>query len=56
MTQDQRNRKNVNSNYDTEIKKYIWFMCKKGCKFYNNGCKKNRSVRECAKNGLKNRE
>lgn len=56
MTQDKKNRNNVNTTYDTETKKYIWFMCKKGCKFYDNGCTKGRLVRDCAKNGLKNRD
>ncbi|MFG6319594.1 MAG: hypothetical protein K1W33_07075 [Clostridia bacterium] len=56
MTQDEKNRNNVNTNYEAETKKYVFFMCKKGCRFYNNGCTKNRTVRECAKKGLKNKE
>ena len=42
--------------YDIETKRFIYYMCKKGCKFYNNGCKKNRIVRECVRKGLKNKE
>lgn len=56
MTKEEKIRNESNGTYDTETKKYIWFMCKKDCKFYNNGCTKNRTVRECAKKGLKNRE
>jgi len=56
MTKDEKIRKEANGNYDTETKKYIWFMCKKDCKFYNDGCTKGRLVRECAKKGLKNKE
>lgn len=51
--------KGINAeNYDKETKKYIWFMCKKGCKFYSKdmGCSKKRNVRNCARKGLKNRE
>ncbi len=42
--------------YDTETKYYINLMCKKGCKFYDNGCTKNRVIRVCAKEGLKNKD
>lgn len=49
MTNEENNRNESYGTYDTETKKYIWFMCKKGCKFYKNGCTKERAVRECAK-------
>ena len=42
--------------YDTQNKYIINFMCKKGCKFYDNGCTKNRVIRICAEKGLKNRD
>lgn len=52
--------KNENSieKYDIETQKYIVFMCKKDCKFYDKkqGCKKKITVRECVKKGLKNKE
>jgi len=38
-----------------EIKKYKIYMCSK-CKFYKNECTKKRTVRECVRNGLKNKE
>lgn len=57
MTKDERNMENANGFYDTETKRYINFMCKKGCKFYTEeGCSKKRIVRECAKKGLKNKD
>lgn len=44
--------------YDLETQKYIMFMCKKNCKFYDTqkGCIKKRIIRKCAKEGLKNKE
>ena len=57
MTEDEKNREHVNGQYDSDTKRYIYFMCKKGCQFYSEeGCTKKRVVRECAKKGLKNRE
>lgn len=41
---------------DSETKRYLHFMCKKGCKFYDNGCTKKRVIRDCAKQGLKNKD
>lgn len=55
MTNDEQNVM-INNSYDIETRKYITFMCKKGCKFYENGCTKKRVVRECVKNHLKNKE
>lgn len=57
MTNEERDklkRNQVNTCYDNETRIYINFMCKKGCKFYDGRCTKNRVVRECAKKGLKN--
>ena len=42
--------------YYNITRNFINFMCKKGCKFYDNGCTKNRVVRVCARKGLKNKE
>ena len=44
--------------YDAQNKNYILFMCKKGCKFYDEfqGCTKKRIIRQCAIKGLKNRD
>lgn len=53
---DDKQRKIENGTYDTETSRYIYHMCKKGCKFYEGRCKKGRVVRDCAKKGLKNRE
>lgn len=49
---------NILEKYDLETQKYIMFMCKKNCKFYNEkeGCIKKRIIRKCAKEGLKNKE
>lgn len=41
---------------DTTARRYIENMCKKGCKFYEGGCKKNRYMKDCARKGLKNRD
>ena len=49
-------KKVANASYDLETSKYILFNCKKGCKFYNGKCTKNRIIRECLKKGLKNKE
>lgn len=54
MTNDE-NGNVFNNAYDNDTKKFIIYMCKKGCKFYENGCIKKRTVRECAKNHLKNK-
>lgn len=60
MTKEEKERKNraiENSYYDAEVRKFIMFMCKKGCKFYTKeGCSKKRIIRECSKKGLKNKE
>lgn len=59
MTKKERERRKrviENNTYDNETKKYIMFMCSKGCKFYDEKCTKNRVVRVCAKQGLKNKE
>lgn len=53
---DKKKRQQVNGCYDNETSIYINLMCKKGCKFYNGKCTKNRVVRVCAKKGLKNRD
>ena len=45
-----------NACYDNETKYYVKLMCKRGCKFYDNGCTKNRVVRVCARKGLKNKD
>lgn len=52
------NQEIVFNQYDNETRKYVVFMCKKGCKFYDNkkGCTKERVVRECARKGFKNKE
>ena len=42
--------------YDAQTRYYIAFMCKKDCKFYDNGCTKNRVIRICAEKGLKNKD
>lgn len=43
---------------DAETSKYIFYMCRKNCKFYSKerGCEKSRAVRECARRGLKNKD
>lgn len=52
--------KSINSDclsvMDTTIYNYIQKMCKKGCKFYEEGCTKKRNIMECARKGLKNKE
>lgn len=60
MTKEEKERlkrERENGNYDYETRKYIVFMCKKGCKFYiEDRCIKKRPVIKCAKEGLKNKE
>jgi len=52
MTKDQR----IYGGFDNDTRRYIAYMCNKGCKFYDEKCKKNRVVRDCARKGLKNKE
>ena len=54
MTKEKRSE----AFYDTDTRRYIYFMCRKGCKFYDmeQGCTKNRVVRDCVKKNLKNKE
>jgi hypothetical protein len=60
MTKEERERRNraiENSNLDGEYRKYVVFMCKKGCKFYiNNRCTKKRPIMKCVKENLKNKD
>ena len=59
MTKEEGERKRrriANTKYDIETRRYITFMCKKGCKFYDNECTKHRVIRICAEKGLKNRD
>lgn len=56
MNKEKETRQKELSKFDYEIKKYIMYMCKKGCKFYDERCTKGRIVRDCAKKGLKNKE
>lgn len=56
MNKEKEARQKELSKFDYETHKFIYYMCKKGCKFYKNRCTKERIVKECAKNGLKNRE
>lgn len=53
MTED---KLKVLSGFDAETRKYIMYMCSKGCKYYKDKCTKERIVRECARKGLKNKE
>lgn len=57
MTKEKVEQQNVYSGYEIETRKFIYYMCRKGCKFYTNqGCSKKRVVKECARKGLKNKE
>ena len=56
MNKEKEARQKELNIFDYETQKYIMYMCKKGCKFYKNGCTKRRLIKECAKKGLKNRE
>lgn len=53
MTED---KFKVLSGFDAETRKYVMYMCSKGCKYYKDKCTKERIVRECARKGLKNKE
>ncbi len=56
MTKSEEVSKIGNDYEDSDFKKYTIFMCKK-CKFYkNNSCSKRRIIRNCAKQGLKDKE
>lgn len=54
MTKDQR----IYGGFDNDTRRYIAYMCKKDCKYYDEekSCLKERSVRYCARKGLKNKE
>ena len=56
MNKEKETRQKELEKFDYEIKKYIMYMCKKGCKFYMDRCTKNRNIRDCAKKGQKNKE
>ena len=56
MNKEKEVRQKELSKFDYETYKYIYYMCKKGCKFYMDRCTKNRNIRDCAKKGLKNQE
>lgn len=56
MNKEKEARQKELNIFDTETKKYIMYMCKKGCRFYDNRCTKGRLIRDCAKKGLKNKE
>lgn len=56
MNKEKEARQKELNIFDYETQKYIMYMYKKGCRFYDNRCTKERLMRDCAKNGLKNRE
>lgn len=56
MNKEKESRQKELGRFDNETYKYIFYMCKKGCKFYKDRCTKNRLIKECAKKGLKNQE
>lgn len=56
MSVEKEARQKELDRFDRDTQKYILFMCKKGCKFYDNGCTKHRLMRDCARKGLKNKE
>ena len=56
MNKEKEARQKELSKFDYETHKYIYYMCKRGCKFYTDRCTKNRVIKECAKKGLKNKE
>lgn len=57
MTKEKEAQQNLFAGYEIETRKFITFMCRKGCKFYTSqGCSKKRVVKECARKGLKNKE
>ena len=56
MNKEKESRQKELDKFDFETKKYILYMCKKGCKFYKDRCTKNRLIKECARKGLKNKE
>lgn len=51
-------RGNELNRIDAETSRYIFYMCRRDCKFFNKetGCQKHRVVRECARRGLKNKD
>lgn len=56
MDSKKEQKKKEYGAYNSETMSYIYYMCKKGCKFYDNGCTKKRVIRDCAKQGLKNKD
>lgn len=56
MNKETESRQKEISKLDNEYYKYVHYMCKKGCRFYQDRCTKGRIVRDCAKKGFKNKE
>lgn len=56
MNKEKESRQKELEKFDYETRKYIMYMCKKGCRFYIDRCTKGRNIRDCARKGLKNKE
>ena len=56
INKEKETRQKELSKFDYETYKFIYYMCKRGCRFYIDRCTKNRVIKECARMGLKNKE